>query len=416
MLSKNQAICVRGLSKSFRVYGLPINRLKQFLLPVVQKYFSMAPVNYYSNFLAIDNISFDVYEGEMFAIIGRNGAGKSTLLQIICGLTDLTSGEIHANGRIAAMLELGSGFNSDFTGRENVYIYGQILGMTIQEIDNSFGDICSFADIGDYINQPIKTYSTGMVMRLAFSVAIFVRPKILIVDEALSVGDSVFQFKCIQAIEKLRKEGVTILLTTHDTTLVKRSCNRAMWIHDGKIVSIGNASEVVGNYEDFIRSLNSEENFNVITEVAIEKKIDSSNQAHAKILKFNLLDAKGSECTNVITGGAIKLRITYEVFHVTADGLVLGVAIFRNDDLYVCGLNTLLDKFQIQYGKGLQTTSIKFKNFNLLPGTYYFRIAIFDSTGGVVWDVEPRACTFKVMSPYVADGVALIQHEWINND
>src|SRR5271170_3493027 len=212
------AIRVSSLSKCYHIYDKPADRLKQTLLRGRRQY--------YREFWALKDVSFEVRRGEAVGIIGRNGSGKSTLLQLITGTIKPTTGEIEANGRIAALLELGSGFNPDFTGRENVYLNGAILGLTKRQIDERFDQIVRFADIGPFIDQPVKTYSSGMVVRLAFSIAVHVDASILVVDEALSVGDVAFQFKCLHHLESLLERGVTILLVSHDVQLVKGYCTR----------------------------------------------------------------------------------------------------------------------------------------------------------------------------------------------
>ncbi len=210
MFSENTAIQVQNLSKCYHIYSHPRDRLKQFVYPTFQQLFRQPSRRYFQEFWALKNISFDIKKGETVGIVGHNGSGKSTLLQIICGTLALTSGSIETNGRIAALLELGSGFNHEFTGSENVYMNAAILGLSKDEIRNRFDNIVDFAGIGDFINQPVNTYSSGMIMRLAFAVAIFVDPQILIIDEALSVGDELFQRKCFSRIELLKANGTTI--------------------------------------------------------------------------------------------------------------------------------------------------------------------------------------------------------------
>lgn len=206
-MAEDFAIRVCNLSKSYQIYEKPSDRLKQFVLPRLQRTTGQERKQYYREFRALNDVSFDVRKGETVGIIGRNGSGKSTLLQIICGTLSPTGGTVETWGRIAALLELGSGFNPEFTGRENVYMNASVLGLSNQEIAACFDDIASFADIGEFIEQPIKTYSSGMAVRLAFAVAINVEPDILIVDEALSVGDELFQRKCFSRIEAIRARG-----------------------------------------------------------------------------------------------------------------------------------------------------------------------------------------------------------------
>lgn len=245
------AIRIEGLSKRFAVYHTPLERLKHVISPGRQKG--------WSEFWALDNIGLTIARGETCAIVGRNGSGKSTLLQILCGTLRGTSGRVEVNGRIAALLELGAGFNNDFTGRENVYMNGAVLGLSRTEIDARFADIEAFAEIGDFINQPVKTYSSGMYVRLAFAVAIHVDPQILIVDEALAVGDSRFQAKCLNRIKSMQADGVTILFVSHDVGAVRTLCERALWLDQGKVRMLGDAFSVTAQYNQFLFETDDED-------------------------------------------------------------------------------------------------------------------------------------------------------------
>ena len=247
-MSSEIAIKVENLSKCYQIYNQPRDRLKQFILPRLQGMVGLPPKQYCREFWALKDVSFEVMKGETVGIIGRNGSGKSTLLQIICGTLSLTSGSTTTHGRIAALLELGSGFNTEFTGRENVYMNASVLGLTKQEIDARFDEIAAFADINDFIEQPLKNYSSGMMMRLAFSVAIHVDADILIVDEALSVGDVYFVQKCMRFIRDFQSKGGTLIFVSHDTGAVINLCDRAIYLENGSTKSIGIAKEVVTKY------------------------------------------------------------------------------------------------------------------------------------------------------------------------
>lgn len=241
-------IRVTNLSKCYEIYNTPRDRLKQFVLPRLRQVAGKAPKQYFREFWALKDVSFEIKKGETVGIIGRNGSGKSTLLQMICGTLFPTSGSVETNGRIAALLELGSGFNPEFTGRENVYLNGAVLGLSKEEIDTRFDDIAAFADIGDFIEQPVKTYSSGMFVRLAFAIQANVDPEILIVDEALAVGDVFFVHRCMSRFHELKNRGTTILLVSHDSTAIKTLCDRAVWIKNGRLEKIGNVDTVVDTY------------------------------------------------------------------------------------------------------------------------------------------------------------------------
>ena len=246
------AIRVSNLSKCYHIYDNPRDRLKQFVAPRLQRLTWQQPKQYFREFWAVKDVSFEIKKGETVGIIGRNGSGKSTLLQMICGTLNPTHGSIETNGRIAALLELGSGFNPEFTGRENVYMNASVLGLSNKEIDARFDDIVAFAEIGDFIEQPVKTYSSGMMVRLAFAVAINVDPEILIVDEALSVGDELFQRKCFSRIEAIREKGATILFVSHSGSTIVELCDRAVLMDAGEKLAVGIPKKIIGNYQKLL--------------------------------------------------------------------------------------------------------------------------------------------------------------------
>ena len=254
MSSDDIAISVSGLSKRYEIYATPRDRLKQFMLPRLQGFVGGERKQYFDEFWALQNISFEVRKGETVGIIGCNGSGKSTLLQMICGTLTPTHGGIQINGRIAALLELGSGFNPEFSGRENVYMNCAVLGLSRDEIDERFDSIAEFADIGVFIEQPVRTYSSGMSVRLAFAVAINVEPDILIVDEALSVGDELFQRKCFSRIEAIRASGSTILFVSHSATHIIELCDRAILLDAGEKLASGLPKKIVSNYQKLMHA------------------------------------------------------------------------------------------------------------------------------------------------------------------
>ena len=244
MSSDTPIISVAGLEKTFRLYRRPQDRLKQMIMPRLGK-----SSEYFDRFTALKGVDLTLGRGETVGIVGRNGSGKSTLLQIICGTLQPTAGDVNVSGRVAALLELGAGFNPDFTGRENVYLNGAIIGLSREDIDAEFEKIERFADIGQFIDQPTKSYSSGMYVRLAFSVAIHANPDILIIDEALSVGDEAFQRKCFARIEQMQAKGTTILFVSHSAQAVIELCDRAVLLDAGEILLTGTPKQVVGQYQ-----------------------------------------------------------------------------------------------------------------------------------------------------------------------
>lgn len=261
-MSSDIAIRVSNLSKCYEIYDKPRDRLKQAIVPKLQR--AVSPIErlftphpspfipYYREFWALRDVSFEVRKGETVGIIGRNGSGKSTLLQLICGTLTPTDGSVQTNGRIAALLELGSGFNPEFTGRENVFMNGALLGLSKEEIRSRFDDIVAFADIGEFIDQPVKTYSSGMAVRLAFAVQSQLDPDILVVDEALAVGDAKFQAKCFDRLRQLKENGTSILLVTHSGEQVVTHCSHALLLDRGNLLMCGEPRQVVNRYLDLL--------------------------------------------------------------------------------------------------------------------------------------------------------------------
>lgn len=248
------AIRVTNLSKCYHIYDRPPDRLKQSIFPRLQRLVGQPPKQYHRDFWALKDVSFEVKKGETVGIVGRNGSGKSTLLQLICGTLTPSAGSVKTNGRVAALLELGSGFNPEFTGRENVYMNGAVLGLTRDEIDARFDAIAAFADIGEFIEHPVKMYSSGMLMRLAFSVIAHVDADTLIIDESLSVGDAAFSRKCMRYLREFMETG-SVLFVSHDTSAIRGLCNRAIWLERGKIIADGDPKQVSEQYLKYIYEL-----------------------------------------------------------------------------------------------------------------------------------------------------------------
>ena len=241
------AIRVKNLGKCYQIYDKPRDRLKQFVMPRFRRSTGMQSKHYFREFWALREVTFEIKKGETVGIIGRNGGGKSTFLQLVCGTLNPSCGTVETRGRIAALLELGSGFNPEFSGRENIYMNAAVLGLSSEEIDQRFDAIASFADIGDFIEQPVKTYSSGMYVRLAFAVIAHVDAEILVIDEALAVGDAVFSQKCMRFLRKFKEQG-TLIFVSHDMGAVLNLCERAVWLHGGQLRQMGESKEVAEAY------------------------------------------------------------------------------------------------------------------------------------------------------------------------
>lgn len=283
-MSSDIAIKVENLSKCYQIYDRPQDRLKQSIFTKFNRLFGAPRREYFKEFSAIKNVSFEVKRGETVGIIGRNGSGKSTLLQMICGTLNPSQGSIQVNGRVAALLELGAGFNPEFTGRENVYTNGALLGLSRDEVGQKFDAILSFADIGMFIDQPVKTYSSGMFVRLAFAIAANLEPDVLIIDEALAVGDIAFQAKCMARIRALMDRGTTVLFVSHDLGSVRNICQRVLWLKGGQQIAFNDPKEVVDAY---VRDMNEELNQSVGTAGALIE-VSDDNQIQPRATHFDM--------------------------------------------------------------------------------------------------------------------------------
>lgn len=290
MSSNDIAISVTNLAKRFEIYDAPRDRLKQFMLPRLRQFVGKAPAQYFREFWAVRDVSFEIKKGETVGIIGRNGSGKSTLLQMICGTLTPTAGNIQVNGRVAALLELGAGFNPEFSGRENIFTNGALLGLSKSEIEARYDDIVAFADIGMFIEQPVKMYSSGMYVRVAFAIAANMDPSVLIIDEALAVGDLAFQAKCMARLKELTDSGTTILFVSHDLGSIRNICQKVLWLSEGEAVDFGPPKEVV---ESYVRKLHLEINKTTGAAPAIDVSEKSDEQPELVVESQNHLLAEG---------------------------------------------------------------------------------------------------------------------------
>lgn len=402
------AISLKNVSKCYRRYTRPVDRLKEILLPAKSRA---------QEFWALQDISLEVTKGETIGIIGKNGSGKSTLLQIIAGTLTPTTGKVWVNGRVSALLELGSGFNPEFTGRQNVFFNGQILGLSREEIEAKFDQIASFADIGNFIEEPVKTYSSGMFVRLAFSVAIHVDPEVLIVDESLSVGDGVFVHRCMAKIRDFQDNGGTILFVSHDVGSVSRLCSKAFWINQGLIVDSGQPAEVCKHYQAWVHEEVNKRNKvnhadanvhinerNVEVEVIDLSKITHrqlnsfTNQPYltsfgyerfgtgrAEINSISVLDADGLPLKLAYPGDVIKIRIS-TFRHDKIRKPNIGVALLDRLRTVLAGWST--DTIDINFDRywlsksAIGATVIEFEIIwpHLIGGSYSLDIAFADGS------------------------------------
>ncbi len=437
-MSSEIAIKIENLSKCYQIYDSPRDRLKQFVAPRLQRMMGKTPKQYYREFWALKDVSFKVKKGETVGIIGRNGSGKSTLLQMICGTLNPTSGSIQTNGRIAALLELGSGFNPEFTGRENVYMNAAVLGLSKEEVDACFDDIVAFADIGEFIEQSVKTYSSGMMVRLAFAVIAHVNADILVVDEALAVGDAFFTQKCMRYLRSFMKNG-TILFVSHDTASVKSFCMNAVWLEKGQVIQQGKPKEVCELYleafyeaqqgkssttklktfkkvdntlplkDQRLEFINASNLRNDLQIFAFDPEAASFGKGGAQIQNVNLLDENGHPLAWIVGGEKVILQIVVHAYQ-ELDAPIVGFFIKDRLGQILFGDNTFLsysDKYVFcKEGSELQADFVFL--MPLLPsGEYSITVAIANGTQEVHeqhhWIHD--AILFKSESSSVASGL-----------
>jgi homopolymeric O-antigen transport system ATP-binding protein len=329
-------VLVQHVSKLYPLYRRPSDRLRE-VLPFIGR-------KAHTDFWALRNVSFQVDKGEVLGLIGPNGSGKSTLLQIVSGILQPTSGRVLTRGRVAALLELGAGFNPEFTGRENVYLNGEIMGRSRREMSNAFPAIEAFAGIGNFMDRPVKEYSTGMYVRLAFATAIHVQPEILIVDEALAVGDAIFANRCIQKFEELRRQGVTVLFVSHDLGLVKRLSDRAILMLEGGIAAEGSPNDVVNRYVGFVleRQLGERTPDAEATAGGTFRHGDGAS----RIQEVAILDDGGEPRSTIPSGSAITVRVTAR-FTRDVSGPVVGILIRNRLGIDVFGTNTRVERIDL---------------------------------------------------------------------
>lgn len=413
------AISLADISKCYKRYARPVDRLKEILLP---------GKSHAQEFWALKNINLEVSKGETLGIIGQNGSGKSTLLQIIAGTLTPTTGQVYVNGRVSALLELGSGFNPEFTGRQNVFFNGQILGLSREEIEVKFDEIAAFAEIGDFIDHPVKTYSSGMVVRLAFAVVANTEPSILIVDEALAVGDAKFQARCMKRIRQMKEQGVTILFVSHDSGSIKMLCNSAVLMNHGKVIEIGEPKEVVNHYIALLSSDNSErennsqkssvnttlnpENSLELTDDFIKVSQDNNLHRHgnklAVIKSVKIIDLQGKEITKLATGQEFQVSVLLEAKANLSD-LIVGISLRNLMGLVVYGINTNLLKIQLPELQQNQELTVFFKiPCYMNKGVYTLTVGIH-SEEGLSYDWVDELVVFEVNNSIDCEGLVDLQ-------
>jgi len=368
------AIQVKHLDKMYKLYNKPSDRLKEalgFKVPVREHY-------------ALRDVSFEVKRGETVGIIGTNGSGKSTILKIITGVLNPTGGEVVVDGRISALLELGAGFNMEYTGIENVYLNGTMMGFSREEIDARLQDILDFADIGDFVHQPVKAYSSGMFVRLAFAVAINIDPEILIVDEALSVGDVFFQAKCYRKFEEFKKMGRTILFVSHDLSSIARYCDRVVLLNKGVKLEEGSPKQMVDMYKQLLvgqdpaKQQIQEEKPKESEEFQVNPNMLEYGSKLAEITDFAVIDDKGRSTNTIEKGSTFQIRMKV-VFHEAIQEPIMAYTFKDIKGTEITGTNTMFEKMHIEHSDEGDTCTVTFTQKMFLQGGEY--LLAFGCTG-----------------------------------
>ncbi|NMC64043.1 MAG: ABC transporter ATP-binding protein [SAR324 cluster bacterium] len=365
---------------------------------------------------AIKDLTMRIPQGLSVGVIGKNGSGKSTLLKLITGIYSPSQGSVSVNGRMAALIELGAGFHPDFSGRENLYLGGVMHGLSRKEIDERFDKIVRFAELEEFIDDPVRTYSSGMFMRLGFSLAVHTDPDILLVDEVLAVGDAAFVGKCKEKIAQLKKEGKTLLLVTHDLDAVRMWCDEALWLHEGEVKDRGEPKRVIDHYREFIergeeillRESQSERDGNQ-SDLSIKECLRWGSR-EIEILSARIVDKNGEPRLMFHPDDDLKIEIDYQM-HQRVDDVVFGIGIVRSDGLVIHGSNTNIEGLKIPLLNSEGTVSYDIKRLGLLDGNYSLDVAVH-SKDEYPYDYHKSILTFAVRWPQKQVGVIVPEHCW----
>ncbi len=411
-------IRVKDVHKKFKVYYDKGATLKERAL--------FSSRNRYEDRWVLKGVSFELDEGEAIGLVGENGCGKSTMLKLLSRIMYPDKGEIEIKGRVSSLIELGAGFHPDMTGRENIYTNAALFGLTKHEIDARVDDIIAFSELGEYIENPVRTYSSGMYMRLAFSVAINVDADILLIDEILAVGDANFQAKCFGRLRELKASGVTIVLVTHDTNTVSSFCNKAIWINDGQVMASGKAKLVVDRYLQFMNqklyeSMQKETERGKEKEEAVDREsseagIDYSANRYglklAEITAAGFVDENGKPTGVLRQGGKARLEIAYRVNTPVSCGYNFGIGFYTMDYECIYGVNTQLDGHVIDKLPKEGKLFFDIANIPFLAGKYILQVAVVDANG-LPMDYIRDYAKFDVVSDVKAIGTTQIEHQWV---
>lgn len=417
-MKEENAIEVKNIVKKFRVYIDKGHTLKEKAL--------FRKRRFYEERIVLNGISFSVKKGEAVGLIGHNGCGKSTLLKLMTKIMYPDSGTIEMCGRVSSLIELGAGFHPDMSGRENIYINASIFGLSKKEIDERIDDMIAFSELEQFIDHPVRTYSSGMYMRLAFSVAINVNADILLIDEILAVGDAGFQAKCFNRLKEIKAKGTTIVIVSHSMGQIEEICDRSIWINQSEIAVQGKARDVNMQYLEFVGEQQQKHTEKKVglkkekeaSEVANEEKGDAGQQQKAKhfgngkarIEAVYLLKSDQQECLSFITGDRFIVKMEYKVYERIKEA-VIGIGIYRIDEIRCYGTNTKIDQLE-QFDLNTDGSVLfEIPTLTLLPGKYVLDVAIENTTGTLV-DYCKEVCSFEIYSPISDVGIARMEHKW----
>ena len=401
------AIHAQNLGKQYVLGASPYQRLWQLLVG------SSSNV---SHFNALSGVDINIAQGESIGIIGQNGAGKSTLLQLLCGTLTPSTGQLEVNGQVAALLELGAGFNQDFTGRENILFSAALYGMQAQHIEQHLQEIIDFADIGEFIDQPVRTYSSGMYVRLAFAIATSVQPDILVIDEALSVGDGAFARKSFDRIMQLKQSGVTLLFCSHSLFQVESLCSRCIWLHQGQVMAQGPSAEVIAKYNDWL----SQQSVAKAPDPQLNPELDPSPpsfKGSAGSVRFTNLKA---HCDD-LGGTALTARSGQSLLSVDFEFMAdpqlpipnLALVVYSADGKIVCSTGTWIDGINLTRGAdGIGRASLNFPKLPLLKGQYSLTAFLLCERAVHVYEAVEHFATVQVSQPHLEQGLFSIPHQW----
>ena len=413
-MTKDVVISVKDVEKSFKIYSDKGHTLKERLLFFKQR-------NSYTRHEVLKGVTLEIEKGEVVGLVGHNGCGKSTLLKLMTKIIYPDKGKIEINGKISSLLELGAGFHPDMTGRENIYTNASIFGLTKKEIDARLDNIIEFSELEEFIDSPVRTYSSGMYMRLAFSVAINVDADILLIDEILAVGDARFQAKCFNKMLELKKSGITIVIVSHDLGSIERLCNRAIWIEEGKIRDEGIPHDIVAEYLDDIMSKDENKKIKVQSKEKIEEKITEKKESKkdknrtgnkdVEIIDIKLLNEKDEVSDTYNSEDKLKIQVKYKRNNDELKDSVFGFGIFRNDGLNCYGTNTFIDNFGKIKIQDEGTVEVIIDQIQLLEGKYYLDIAFHDEYGKP-YDYIRKIKKFSIYIILKDAGIFRIKHKF----